>query len=127
MKIDLGSREIRDVTEEDLERALQSVNTAEEEFLILIDEDRGNYFMQVAGSEDAFYVEYREETDDRHFCTGEKVSFQQALDLLKVYLRGDESFKTMVTWEKVEMRGGCSKAAAVFLLGVIIVTLMLAL
>jgi len=109
MIMQFGSgKEIADPTVEDLQDALRSLDGSGDAFLVLEEDPVTRNFMQVAGDGENFTVEFAEVDDGAHWATEEDVPFETALNLLRCYHEGDESYKTSVKWKALDLSpSGC--------------------
>lgn len=99
MRLELESGKMIPIADDAaLEEALRGLDGGDNSFLILIDDAKGNWFMQTKGGPDLFDVEYREETEDRHFRAKDDLSFTKTLEIFLAYLQQDKSYQRAVEW-----------------------------
>ncbi len=94
MNIELSSgKKIDGVTVDDLKEKLQLLKSGED-FLILEDDDG---YIQCAVSGRSLLFEYQDSSG--HFSSNSAVSFDEAEEMLTLYLNRDSSWKGIATWE----------------------------
>jgi hypothetical protein len=92
----------KEVKIDELKKAFED-DAGRGEFIIL-QKDKGN-FIQAAGEYDSPYIlEYREGDKDHHYKCLEKLDKKQVQAIFVKYLKEDKSWKTMVKWEKQDLK-----------------------
>ena len=92
--------EIEDPSYCDLDKYIQEL--ADDEFIILSDEDE--YYIQayIESDPEGSVIEYREGSEEQHF-SAPAISKKKILEAFMLYLDGDKGFKNIHQWQKLEI------------------------
>ena len=109
MKLDYcGEKQLVDPSLDQVLEHLSQLTDDTGSFLILVREDQ--VYLQACKSGAGYYVEFREGSEDKHYCTvRDDLSLDEAKTIFERYHRGDASFRDVVEF-KVGMPGpkqGC--------------------
>ncbi|MCH8828851.1 MAG: hypothetical protein IID45_04660 [Planctomycetes bacterium] len=105
----------KNATQEQIENAFAD-DQGRGEFIILATDDGS--FIQAAGEMDGpYFLEYRDESSDKHFRSTKEVTKKQVKAAFLDYFRGGSTWRESFIWEEIESSKGCF---AVFLLTLVI-------
>ena len=96
-----GSLSSEDVTIEELRQACGDVR-GRGDFLILSSGEQ--HYMQVAGLDEPFVIEYREGSEAEHYEGAQEFCQSEMEAILVAYLMGECAWKSMYQWRKIEKK-----------------------
>lgn len=102
MELDISGNIRTEFTLEHLNKALQSMNVGNEEFVILAKSDAD--FIQASGQNDAFLLEYKENPRMNILlrCTNQNLPFSVINHVFTAYFHNDNTWKNELEWEEFE-------------------------
>ena len=98
-------REIRDPSPEAIAALIQAVPGGDDSFLVLAPEqDELTYIQAIGSPAEGFAVEYQEGALDQHFeCAIQPLPTEHVVLAFQAYLRGDDVWKTALTWRRMQL------------------------
>ena len=86
----------------DVEQALDALGSEGNTYAIL-GQDAMTYIQTIGSSEFGFHFEYQDGDTDRHYFLPDRLPRDAAIELLKLYLNGHNSWRENYAWQKQEL------------------------
>jgi len=125
MELSLESgRSIANPNTSEIQAAL-SVHASSGGGFAILSRDKLTYIQLAGDADSGFLVEYQDGDTDRHFrCEKERVPLDDAIRAFQSYAVGDEKWRTMFAWVKLEEADfrparGCMGAAAAIIVAAV--------